>query len=143
MSDPMVFSIRPQFVAMFRAGAKRFEFRTRVPWVLGETVLIYETAPTSAIVASAVVCRIADASPFSIWTDFGDLGGITREDFDRYFASRARAVAIELTNSVWLSEPRKLPDGMAAPQAWARLKGGLSSGLYADLLDAVVSEVAR
>jgi len=72
MTSPMVFSIHPRFVSAFRAGTKRFEFRTRRPDVDGETVMIYETAPTSAIVASASVGRIILGSPFAIWTDTGE-----------------------------------------------------------------------
>ena len=121
--SPFVFSIRPVFVDAFCSGAKRFELRTRRPSVYrGDLVLIYETAPTSMIVAEATVGEIRDASPAEIWRDLHESLGVTREQFDAYFDGRARAVAIELS-CAWLDEPVPLPDGMAAPQSWSRLRG--------------------
>lgn len=121
--SPLVFSIRPAYVAMFRAGTKRAEFRTRCPSAMpGSTVLIYETLPVGKIVAEARVNNIMDDTPAVIWDQVGDAGGITRTEFDQYFAGRSRAVAIWLSVR-WLDVPVPLPDGMAPPQSWARLKG--------------------
>ena len=64
---PFVFSIRPPYVAMFFDGRKRFEFRTRRPSVeAGDTVLVYETAPTSAVVATAVVGIVYSGSRWGV-----------------------------------------------------------------------------
>jgi predicted transcriptional regulator len=123
MSKPLVFSIRPVYLAMFFDGRKLFEFRTRRPSVVpGDIVLLYETAPTSAIVATAVVGTVHDDAPARVWNLAGSLGGITRVEFDRYFANRDRAVAVELAVTR-LGSSVPLPDGMAAPQSWARWRG--------------------
>jgi predicted transcriptional regulator len=120
---PFVFSIRPRFMAMFFDGRKLFEYRTRLPAVeSGDTVLLYETAPTSKIVASAVVGIVYDGEPGRVWARTGFSGGIGRAEFDEYFAGRERAVAIEL-DVTRLPEPLALPLNMVAPQSWARWKG--------------------
>lgn len=121
--SPLVFAIRPQFVAGFRSGAKQWEYRRGRPLVeVGDTVLIYETRPTSAIVASAIVHAMFIGSPAEIWAETGHLGGIEKRTFDRYFVGRERGSALLLVPT-WLDESVKLPAGMAAPQSWARLKG--------------------
>ena len=75
--QPMVFSIRKRYVDMFLIGIKQVEYRTRCPNVLhGEMVLIYETAPTSAIVATARMGDIVDCPPAEVWDRVGHIGGI-------------------------------------------------------------------
>lgn len=124
--SPLVFAIRTQFVRRLLGEAlpeKGVEYRTRRPNVAaGEIVLIYETAPTSAIVATAVVGEIYDGSVESIWEQTSAVGGISHAEYMRYFEGRTRAVAIRLTTTR-LPEPARLPAGMAPPQSWARWKG--------------------
>lgn len=129
MNAPMVFSIRPEYIEAFRRGSKQIEYRTRRPSVsVGERVLIYETAPTSAIVAEAVVAHsIIDGVPSDVWKSTWAHGGISREVFDAYFADHTRAVAIWLAMH-WLPSPVPLPAGMRAPQSWARLHGSWPIG---------------
>jgi len=120
---PFVFSIRGVYMQMFFDRRKDVEFRTRKPDLdPGDVVLLYETAPTSMVVASAVVGDVLDNSPTRIWELTGDRGGITKAEFGAYFRGRPRAVAIEL-NVTRLPTPIRLPAGMAPPQAWARWKG--------------------
>jgi predicted transcriptional regulator len=120
---PFVFSLRGVYISMFFDRRKEVEFRTRKPDLdPGDVVLLYETAPTSMVVASAVVGDILDDSPTRIWELTGDRGGITRAEFGKYFHNRGRAVALEL-KVTRLAEPLALPAGMSPPQAWARWKG--------------------
>jgi len=120
---PLVFSIRPVYLAMFFDGRKRFEFRTRRPSVAsGDVVLLYETAPTSAIVATAVVGVVYDGTPARVWELAGSVGGITKAQFDLYFGDRVRAVAVEL-ELTRLTSSVPLPTGMVAPQSWSRWRG--------------------
>ena len=121
--SPFVFSIRPRFVALLLAGTKTVEFRTRRPSVAaGDTILIYETAPRSLVVASAIVGGVIVGEPAEVWRATGGRGGIDRETFDSYFAERRTAVAVELAVTP-LVTPLALPAGQHAPQAWARWRG--------------------
>jgi len=121
VTAPLVFSIRPIYVEAFRLGVKLYEYRTRRPRVaIGELVLIYETAPTSMIVAEATVEEMIEDTPGAVWDATWRHGGISREAFDAYFDSRESAVAFRPAMR-WLPVHVSLPDGMRAPQSWARL----------------------
>jgi predicted transcriptional regulator len=114
--SPLVLSIRPVYVDMFRDGSKRFEYRRRRPAVeSGDTVLIYETAPVSRIVATALIGAVYDGLPSAVWNATCHSGGVDRAAFDRYFDACSRAVAIEM-EPTWLDEPVALPAGMVATE---------------------------
>jgi predicted transcriptional regulator len=120
---PLVFSLRGVYLEMFFDDRKGFEFRTRRPRAeSGDTVLLYQTAPTKMITATAIVGIIYDGHPERVWELTGSRGGITKAEFDRYFRKRGRAVAIEL-DVTKLAEPFALAPGMAPPQSWARWQG--------------------
>jgi predicted transcriptional regulator len=120
---PFVFSIRGIYMAMFFDDTKGWEFRSRKPDVeTGDDVLLYETAPTKLITATAVVGEIIDGYTESVWVRTGDRGGITKREFDKYFHNRPRAVALEF-KVTRLASPIPLPAGMAPPQSWARWQG--------------------
>lgn len=123
MTAPLVFSIRPRYVAALLAGTKTVEFRTRRPSVeRGDTILIYETAPRSRVVATAAVQGLLVGTPAEVWARSLGRGGIDRAAYDRYFDGRALAVGIELVVTP-LAEPVPLPEGQRAPQSWARWRG--------------------
>jgi predicted transcriptional regulator len=122
-TKPLVLSVRGVYLEMFFDDRKGFEFRTRRPRAAsGDTVLLYQTAPTKMITATAIVGIIYDGTPDQIWELTGSRGGITRRDFDKYFYNRPRAVAIEL-DVTKLAEPIALAPGMSPPQSWARWQG--------------------
>jgi predicted transcriptional regulator len=122
MTRPFVFSIRPAYVAMLLAGTKTVEYRTRRPSLeRGDTILIYETAPRSMVVATATVGELIVGKPAEVWAETHARGGIARATFDRYFAGRELAVALEV-DVAQLAIPIPLL-GQRAPQAWARWRG--------------------
>jgi predicted transcriptional regulator len=124
MTAPFVFSIQPKYVAEIKTRTKRFEFRTRRPSLLEQDIfLIYETKPTSAVVAEAVVGRVISGLPRDVWAQTRAAAGVTRDEFTAYFAGREFAVAIEIADVLVLREPVALPPSMAPPQSWARWHG--------------------
>lgn len=124
MTAPLVFAIRPRYVVGILARFKRFEYRTRKPTLAaGDSILIYETAPVSMVVAAVIVDGVISAPPAELWEQTGDRGGIPREDFDRYFAKREVGHAIELGEVKRFAKPLPLPEGQAVPQSWARWRG--------------------
>ncbi len=121
---PFIFSIRPRHVASLLARTKLVEYRTRRPSLKpGDVFLIYETAPTSKVVAAAAVRGLITGSPAEVWAQTFDRGGIEQAEFDAYFAGRDLAVAIDLSAIVRLPAPLSLPAGQHPPQAWARWAG--------------------
>lgn len=123
-AKPFVFPIRPRFVDMFRAGTKSFEFRTRRPSVsAGDSALIYECAPVSMVVATAIIGEIVDGTLDDVWDLTGMHGGISPAEFTRYFEPRTRAVAIEMRSITWLAQPIPLALGMTPQPGWSRWRG--------------------
>ncbi len=121
---PFIFSIRPRHVASLVARTKLVEYRTRRPSLKhGDVILIYETAPTSKVVAAASVRGLIAGSPAEVWAQTSDRGGIEQAEFDAYFAGRPLAVAIDLSAIVRLPASLALPAGQHPPQAWARWSG--------------------
>jgi len=120
---PFVFSVRPRYVAAMLDGSKTVEYRTRRPSLeRGDTILIYETAPRSMVVATAVIGGLICGSPAEVWERTLGRGRIARDAYDLYFEGHCAAWAIEVTVKA-LAEPIPLPEGQRPPQAWARWRG--------------------
>ncbi len=95
--EVLLLSVRPTFVRRILEGTKTVELRRIRPHVVpGQHVLIYSSAPTMALLASAVVERLAAASPDSLWSQVAGLAGVSRAEYDAYFRDAERAVAIWL-----------------------------------------------
>src|SRR6185312_8084882 len=93
----MLISIHPRHAKAIIDGTKTVELRRARPLVrLDEPVLIYATAPTSAILATCRIGSIEAAPPAEIWNRHHRRVGITRSEFDRYFAGRSEAVALSI-----------------------------------------------
>lgn len=95
----ILLSIHPEFTEKISSGEKRFEFRTRVPssLALDPLVLVYATAPVSAIVGFFRVGRILSLPPTPLWTQTKTAAGISRARFREYFKGRTTACALEIT----------------------------------------------
>jgi predicted transcriptional regulator len=104
----VLLSIKPRFADAIIAGAKRVEFRrTRCRPGL-DTAIIYVTAPTKKILGYFEVTRVEEMSPVTAWRRYGEVGGISRMEFDRYYAGAARAVVISVGRVVRLPFVRHL-----------------------------------
>ena len=116
------------------------EFRKRLLAPDIETVLVYETSPTKAIVGSFAVKCMEVASPEVIWGRHWRQAEISREAFDHYYASVSLAVAISVTGSYRFSHPvglAQLNPRPAVPQSFNYVSAEvvdelmqLQSGLY-------------
>jgi predicted transcriptional regulator len=92
-------AIQPGYAEAILAGVKTVELRKRVLAPDIETVLVYETSPTKAIVGSFAVSGIEVASPEVIWARHWRQAEISRKAFDHYYTGASIAVAISLTCS--------------------------------------------
>lgn len=130
---PFLFSIKREFVEMFRSGDKCVEYRTRKPLVSpGEFHLIYESSGSSRVVAEVKIVRVIAGTPTQVWRRTGDAGGVTEAFFTEYFTwpfghpqagqRRVKAYAIEMEPH-WIEDPLPLPPSMKPPQSWSRWKG--------------------
>ncbi len=104
----LLLSIRPRFVDAILAGAKRVELRRRKPRAESGHALIYATSPRMELVASFRVASVVHAPLELLWQSYGDLAGITRGEFDAYFAGLQFGVAISIAEITKFSQPVRL-----------------------------------
>jgi len=93
----MMLSIHPRHVAKILDGSKKVELRRTRPVVeVGQPVVIYATVPSAAVVASCTVAEIRTGTPAEIWSMVSALVGVSRAEYNQYFAGSQTAVAIYL-----------------------------------------------
>jgi predicted transcriptional regulator len=120
MRKAILLSIRPRFAQQIFMGSKTVELRRRAPRLeSGDVVLVYETSPTKAIVGWATVKGVETTTPSALWARVKDEAGVTRSEFDAYFAGAATATAIYLFGASKLKAPVEL-DAMRKLWPWLR-----------------------
>lgn len=128
-SDPALFlSLRPRFAELLLSGEKSVELRRVRPAVSdGTVVLLYASSPRMTLVGRARVAEVDVGSLGQIWRKHGSNTGISREEYEGYFAGLQSAVAIKLTDVQRLAQPRPLDDlrqrlsGFQPPQSYRYL----------------------
>lgn len=105
----VLLSVRSPHVERLLSGAKTVEFRRR-PWRVpdGTIVLLYRSRDHRAIVGSLIVESTAVGSPSATWGSHGARSGLTRREYQDYFAGAAVAVAINVGSVRQLEEPLTL-----------------------------------
>lgn len=112
-----VMSIHPRYANQILAGAKRVEFRKR-PLARDVThVVVYATAPVSAVVGAFTVEGQHTLTPGDLWNRFAEVGGIDSESFDAYYAGRAAGTGITVGQVLAPATPLGLRDrlGLTRP----------------------------
>lgn len=101
-------SVRPEYANKLLSGEKRVELRkTRFSRDLTH-LLIYATAPLSAVLGWVRVEGIERAAPSRLWEQHKAHAGISRRAFRDYFRGYRSATAIRVGSPKRLSEPRAL-----------------------------------
>ncbi|NMM94989.1 phage associated protein [Bifidobacterium sp. DSM 109957] len=118
--------IKPQYAEQILDGTKLFEYRRRVFKRSDVTSLvIYESAPVGLITGEVQITGILSGPAEELWKTTGAQGGISKENFMRYFRGCTMAYAIQLMNpkrydrSLALSEVAGAPP--RAPQSFKYL----------------------
>lgn len=87
-------SIHPRYAESILAGAKRIEFRKR-PLADDVThVVVYATAPVSAVVGAFSVEGQHTHAPNELWRRFAEVGGIEADAFAAYYGNRDTGTGI-------------------------------------------------
>ncbi len=97
-------SLHPQYAQRILDGTKRVEFRKRRIADDVTHIVVYATAPVSAVVGAFTVLDQHSLSPHALWLHFEDVAGISRSDFMTYFVGREAGVGIEVGNT-WRAHP--------------------------------------
>lgn len=114
MSDPdwVLLSIQPYFVQKILSGEKTAELRRVRPRLAseGRRVLFYSSSPVMALTGGATIASVVEGPRERVWDRVGASSGVTRRQFDRYFAGARATVALVLED-VWHCQ---VPIGLAS-----------------------------
>jgi len=124
----LLLSIRPKYAERILAGKKSVELRRTRPRVpQGTALLLYVSSPVKALGAISSVKFVTCAQPDQLWQNVKDKAGLTRSEFEGYFAGAEKGFAIHLGAILELSPPLGLPDlrrlwpGLNPPQIYKYL----------------------
>ena len=87
-------SIKPQYAQAILDGSKKVEFRKSNFRRTISHIVIYATAPVMRVIGWFKPGKVRVSSPSQLWRRFSSVGGIVRQDFDRYYANAESGVAI-------------------------------------------------
>ncbi|MFN9475233.1 ASCH domain-containing protein [Acidovorax sp.] len=109
-------------------GTKTVELRRRTMHVpIGSTVWIYVKMPVGSVVGCAKVISLHTLAPSTLWSRFGPVSGLQRQEFFEYFSGLSKAFAlglsepIRLTSPIPLSKLRDVSNGFHPPQFFANV----------------------
>lgn len=108
MKNFILISIHPVYVEKIISGAKRFEYRRRVPVNTFRQMAVYATSPVMRVVAIVNVKSVVTDSPERLWRTTRKSAGISKEHYHQYFEGRKEAHAIEIGNVEVLRDPKSL-----------------------------------
>jgi predicted transcriptional regulator len=114
-------SIHPRYAEAILSGRKRAEFRKRPLAADVDIVLMYATAPVSAIVGWFTVRDTVRTAPDDIWRRLHTVGEICWPDFADYYAGRDEGVALLIGEVRQLAKPVALSEirpALATPQSF-------------------------
>lgn len=120
----LLMPIHPEYVERIFAGTKQVEFRRRLASKAVDKIIVYATAPISAVVGEVRVLGAISAPPDELWEQTKEVAGISEEKYRRYFEGCALAHAYQLGKVTLYERPKKLREfGLSrAPQSFAYIK---------------------
>lgn len=138
-ANAILLAIKPRYAEAILSGRKRYEYRRAIPGRRDITrVLLYASAPVCRIVGECTAGRIVAGTPQSVWDRTSTRGGVTLDEFQRYFREAPIARALRVENPIAYPEPidpRAEIPGFRPPQnfcyiyaapEWARAEKPLS-----------------
>lgn len=142
----VLMSIRPKFSRRIFDGDKRFELRrTPVRLEPGDIVVVYESAPSKAVVGAFTVNKVRRGEVQGLWREYGPHFGVSHEEYRSYFDGTDEGHAIEVgkvieVDPVPLEELRERVSGFRPPQSymfWTEALEGLLGGSAAQAIRAM------
>ncbi len=125
----IVMSIRAKYARKILSGEKKVEVRRMFSkkWKSSK-VTIYASRPERSLVGEALIKDVVFDKPENIWRRFPDQIGCTKEEFDKYTASKNKVYAIVLEDVVpyWKSISIKevsslMKENLRPPQNYCNL----------------------
>ena len=124
----LLLSIRPKYAIKIFNGEKKVELRKVRPQLSqGDTVLVYVSSPVKQLQGIFVVESISEAMPEQLWSQVKDIAGVSKQEFDDYYAGSKKSYGIflkspqTLINPISLIDLRKLWRNFHPPQSYRYL----------------------
>jgi predicted transcriptional regulator len=118
----LLMSIQPRYANAILAGEKTVELRRRPPRNEPPVVIIYSSGKAREVLGTARLKDVHTSTPADIWAKFGAGAGVTRAEFDAYFAGSETATAIEVEAPRRTTDPLTLANlrtfDLEPPQSW-------------------------
>ena len=130
MPKTILISIHPEYAERILTGEKTYELRRRLPLEKPERMVIYATAPISAVVGTAEVTDTIDLPLTELWKRVRKSAFVTLDEFHEYFRPHDRGKAFVLRNPVRFPSPIPITEyGLKrAPQSWQYLPEESNAG---------------
>ena len=123
-------SIKPEFSRQIFSGKKKYELRkTPIKNKADNRVIVYESAPTKAVVGYFKISNILKKTPEEIWKTLQSEVGISEERFFKYFKQKRWAYAIKVAHPekfekrITLQKLREKDESWRPPQSFYYLRG--------------------
>jgi predicted transcriptional regulator len=124
----MLLSIRPRFAELILNGEKTVELRRVRPDLQeGDLVLLYASSPIRELIGTCTAAGLDVGSASALWKLHGKSAGVTRSEYNAYFAGAAHAVGISIKDPRRVLQPRTLAElrarlpGFVPPQSFSYL----------------------
>lgn len=121
----IILAIKPKYAEAIYSGAKRWEFR-KVPPPIPGWVLLYESAPVSAVTGQVFLAAKIQGEPECVWgfartqKTIGGGPGITLREFNAYVGKAKSVCACATFFAKRFDTPVPLPKGVHPPQNYGR-----------------------
>lgn len=118
-------SIHPRHADAILSGSKKVELRKRPFAERFDRVVIYATAPISAVVGAFRVDEVETATPATLWRKYHMVSGVTESEFKRYYGDGRLAVAIHVRDPIRFPHPMRLREAVRVskpPQSFRYLR---------------------
>ncbi len=102
----LLISVKKEYATKILKGEKTIELRKCAPKRVGKDghILIYVTAPTKELWGVYKIENIIKETPSTLWKNFGEQIGITKQEFDDYYKENKKAFGIQLLKIKILTE---------------------------------------
>jgi predicted transcriptional regulator len=124
----LIISVKPEYAKKILNGEKTIELRKCAPKKVGKDdhILIYVTTPIKELWGIYKIVNIIKENPKTLWENFGEKTGITKEEFNEYYKENENAFAIQIQevkslfkHSIKLDNLKKIIPGFMPPQTYS------------------------
>lgn len=120
----VLLSIKPEFTDKIFNGLKKYEYRRQI-FKRNDInkIVVYESAPTSAIVGEFEIEKVIFNDLNTLWKKTKNYSGISEDYFFSYFSNKEKGYAIEIKSYEKYKSPISLKNryGLLPPQSFLYL----------------------